>query len=178
MENKTTSTITHVNEFRLSWTFYWNFCRFNKMLSCQDLLMHYIKGPRKEQILNGKPLGKRDNIIKSQNNLGPCHSSCGWSQTAHRKGPGSRPGQSMWGLWWRMWHWNRFSPRPSVSPVSIIASLLHIHKFISAGWTGNGSVTAAVPCRLSPPLRNSNMIHINIFKWYGDRNNGPNGMSL
>jgi hypothetical protein len=32
-------------------------------------------------------------------------------------GPSSRPG-SMWGLWWKKRHWDRFSPSTSVSPAS------------------------------------------------------------
>jgi hypothetical protein len=27
---------------------------------------------------------------------------------SHRGGPGSRPGQSIWDLWWTKWHWDRF----------------------------------------------------------------------
>jgi hypothetical protein len=39
-----------------------------------------------------------------------------WEATAlfHRGGPGSIPGQFMWGLWWTKWHRDRFSP-PSTS---------------------------------------------------------------
>jgi hypothetical protein len=35
-------------------------------------------------------------------------------------------GQSMWGLWWTKWHWDRFFPRVlRLSPVSFIPLVLH-----------------------------------------------------
>jgi hypothetical protein len=41
---------------------------------------------------------------------------------------GSRPGQSMWDLWWTKWHWDRFFVRVfRFSPVNIIPSCLSIH---------------------------------------------------
>jgi hypothetical protein len=32
------------------------------------------------------------------------------SRQPHGGGPGSILGQSMWDLWWRKWHWDRFYP--------------------------------------------------------------------
>jgi hypothetical protein len=37
---------------------------------------------------------------------------------SHRGGPGSIPGQSMWGLWWTKWHWDRFFPEFFGFPLS------------------------------------------------------------
>jgi hypothetical protein len=37
---------------------------------------------------------------------------------SRRGGPGSIPGQVMWDLWWKEWHWVRFSPSTSVSPAN------------------------------------------------------------
>jgi hypothetical protein len=35
--------------------------------------------------------------------------------TSYQSDPGSIPYQVMWDLWWRMWHWGRFSHSISVS---------------------------------------------------------------
>jgi hypothetical protein len=41
-------------------------------------------------------------------------------------GPGSIPGQSMWDLWWRKWHWDRVFPRVlRFFPVNLIPPVLH-----------------------------------------------------
>jgi hypothetical protein len=36
------------------------------------------------------------------------HSTVALQTHIIRGGPGSRPGQSMWDLWWIKWHWDRF----------------------------------------------------------------------
>jgi hypothetical protein len=41
----------------------------------------------------------------------------GWVK--ERGGPGSKPGLVIWNLWWTKWHWGRFSPSTSVSPVNL-----------------------------------------------------------
>jgi hypothetical protein len=43
------------------------------------------------------------------------------------EGQGSHPGQSMWDLWWTLWHWVRFFLRLLVSPVNIIPPWPHTH---------------------------------------------------
>jgi hypothetical protein len=43
--------------------------------------------------------------------LGQCHGSSMSSSAAHRKGPDSIPGQSVWDLWQTKWHCDRFSFR-------------------------------------------------------------------
>jgi hypothetical protein len=35
-----------------------------------------------------------------------------------RGAPGSSPGQLMWDLWWKKWHWGRFSPSTLFSPAN------------------------------------------------------------
>lgn len=42
------------------------------------------------------------------------HDSGSWSFVFHRGSPGSKPGQSIWGLLWTKWYWGSFlSPRTS-----------------------------------------------------------------
>jgi hypothetical protein len=38
----------------------------------------------------------------------PCQGSGSYLPASHRGGPGSRPCQSMWDLWWEKLHWDRF----------------------------------------------------------------------
>jgi hypothetical protein len=38
----------------------------------------------------------------------PCHSSGRTSMASDRGGPGSRPSQSMWALWWTKCHCDKF----------------------------------------------------------------------
>ena len=38
---------------------------------------------------------------------------------SHRGGPGSIPSQSMWDLWWKKWHWDKFFPEYFGFPMSI-----------------------------------------------------------
>jgi hypothetical protein len=45
---------------------------------------------------------------------------------SHRNGPGSRPGQVMWDLWWTKQHWARLSPSTPVSPAKHSSSLIII----------------------------------------------------
>jgi hypothetical protein len=47
--------------------------------------------------------------------LGRAIAQAGWSLASHRGGPVSNPGLVMWDLWWKKWHWGRFSPSTSVS---------------------------------------------------------------
>jgi hypothetical protein len=46
------------------------------------------------------------------------------------RGPGSRPGQSMWDLWWKKWHWDRLFSEFFGFPLSIyhstVSSQTHI----------------------------------------------------
>jgi hypothetical protein len=44
------------------------------------------------------------------------------AEVSHRGGPGSRPGQSMWNLWWTKWHWDRFFSEFFGFPQSIYLS--------------------------------------------------------
>jgi hypothetical protein len=50
---------------------------------------------------------------------------------SHGGGPGSRSGQSMWDLWWKKWHWDRFFSEFFGFPVNIIPPSLS--KLISSG---------------------------------------------
>jgi hypothetical protein len=66
------------------------------------------------------------------------------SPTSHRVGSGSRPGQSMWYLWWIKWHWDRFfSDFFLFFPVNIIPlwhsthTHTHTHTQICIIWEMN-----------------------------------------
>jgi len=52
------------------------------------------------------------------------------SPASHRGGPGLIPGHSS-GFVWTMWHWDN----TSVSPVSIIPSMVHIHLHLHVAFT-------------------------------------------
>jgi len=59
--------------------------------------------------------------------IGPCHGSGGYLLACHRGGARSIPVHSMWDLWWRKWHCDRFFfPSTSVFR-SIIPPMLHTH---------------------------------------------------
>jgi hypothetical protein len=52
----------------------------------------------------------------------------GGRSNSHRGGPGSRPGPSVWDLWWSEGHSDRIFLRViRISPVSIIPPWLHTH---------------------------------------------------
>jgi hypothetical protein len=56
----------------------------------------------------------------------PCHGSGGRSPASHSGGPASIPVQSMWGLWWTKWHWDRFFYEYfGFPPVNFIPPVLH-----------------------------------------------------
>jgi hypothetical protein len=60
--------------------------------------------------------------------LRPCHGASGYLLASHRGGLGSRPGQSMWDLWWTKWYCDGFSLSSSVFPCQyIIPPLLHTY---------------------------------------------------
>jgi hypothetical protein len=51
---------------------------------------------------------------------------------SHRGGPGSRPGQSVWDLWWTKWHWDTFFNEFFGFPLSVSSFhqrsiLLYLH---------------------------------------------------
>jgi hypothetical protein len=50
---------------------------------------------------------------------GPCHGSGRQSPASHCGGPGSRPGPSMWDLWWTKWHWDSFFSEFFGFPLSV-----------------------------------------------------------
>jgi hypothetical protein len=54
------------------------------------------------------------------------------SPVSHSEAPDSHPGQSLWELGWKMWHWDGSNPPPPPPntfcfPISIIPPLLQIH---------------------------------------------------
>jgi hypothetical protein len=69
------------------------------------------------------PLSLQFNAFKSdysdRHKIWLCHGSCGQSPACHRGGPSLIPGHSMWDLWWRKWHWDRFFPECFGFPLSV-----------------------------------------------------------
>jgi hypothetical protein len=62
---------------------------------------------------------------------------------SHYGGPGSRPTQSVWALWWTLGQdFLRVLP---FSPVSIISKLFHIHSCIICGMHKQPKETQSVP---------------------------------
>jgi hypothetical protein len=55
-----------------------------------------------------------------------CCGSGSQSPASHSRGPGSRPGQYKWNLWWTKWHWDRFFSKFFGLPVNIILPGLSI----------------------------------------------------
>jgi hypothetical protein len=81
---------------------------------------------------------------------GPCHGSGGYLPTPHRGGPGSRPVQSEWDLFWTKWHWNRFLSEFFGIPLSTLFPVaLHTH-ISPGGWTIFPLVTAVHRHSLTP----------------------------
>ena len=57
-----------------------------------------------------------------------CNGAGDYPSACHLGGPVSVPGQSMWGLWWTKWHWNRvFSTIFATSPNTVILPMFHTH---------------------------------------------------
>jgi hypothetical protein len=52
------------------------------------------------------------------------------AQVSHCEGPGSRPGQSMWDLWWTKWHSDRFLSEFFGFPLSIYHSTVVLQTHI------------------------------------------------
>jgi hypothetical protein len=71
-------------------------------------------------------------LLWSNSGIRPCQGSGRYSLASHRGGPGSRPGQSMWDLWWTKWHCDRFFSEFFGFPLSIHHSP-SLSKLISSG---------------------------------------------
>jgi hypothetical protein len=80
----------------------------------------------------------------------PYHGSGGLSPACHGGVPGSRPGQSMWDLWWTKWHWDRFFSELFGFPLSISLLRPSPYSYIIQGMNKT-SVRAAVQRRSLVP---------------------------
>jgi hypothetical protein len=89
----------------------------------------------------------------------PCHSSGGQSPASHCGVLGSSPGQVMWDLWWRTWHWDKFPSSTSVSLPILIPLMLrthHHHHHLSSGAGTIGQLLADVPSGLKSHSTSNN----------------------
>jgi hypothetical protein len=62
------------------------------------------------------------------------HSSGGWSLVSHHGVPGVSPGQVIWDVWWKKWHWDGFL-RGLRFPLPVIIPPTAPHSSsITRGW--------------------------------------------
>jgi hypothetical protein len=75
---------------------------------------------------------------------------------SHRRGPGLRPGQSMWDLWWTKWHWDRFFSKSFgfLLSISFLRCSIFIH--MSPGVWTKCPLGAKFRRDTVPPYRNNN----------------------